>query len=152
MGCQADPTDCRWGCQADPTNRLWGAKLTPVTVTGVPISITHPERILAQRGRWVALGLALIEGKRITPHDLAFGKWVKENGFDNRCRATRAAAMKVAALTRLSLKQVPVGITNPQMVLAHIAGIDIERSDDASADPVLKEMPAPKFFTKSMSG
>jgi hypothetical protein len=35
-------------------------------------------------------------------------------------------------------------MTHPQHILKHIAGLATERADEASADPVLKDMPAPK--------
>lgn len=101
-------------------------------------------RQIAQRQRWIDLGKALIYGKALSPHDLAFGKWVKENGFGNRSQESRGSAMAVAKLTPGIVTGVPVFITHPKAILKHISDNAAAWADEASADPVLKDMPAPK--------
>lgn len=89
-------------------------------------------------------------GKGITPHDLAFGKWVKEMGFDNRPQQHRHAAMELAKLTPHTVCGVPLSITHPQKILAFLKDTATEHSDDASADPSRNGRGAcPLFFRSS---
>ncbi len=101
------------------------ARLTPPIMGGVPVSMTHP-------------------------HNIAFGKWVKEMGFDSRPQQHRHAAMEVSKLTPLTVSEVPISITHPQKILAFLKDTATERSDDASADPVLKE--SAEKYTKNPRG
>ena len=99
---------------------------------------------MAQRQRWIDLGLALIYGKGLNPSKPDFGKWIVANGFHNRIQQHRSAAMEVARLLPRTVRECPTSITHPERILKWLKDTATERADDASADPVLKEMPAPK--------
>ena len=54
------------------------------------------ETAAEQRELWRQVGEALLVGRRMYKSDKLFGKWVRENGFGDMDRATRADAMWLA--------------------------------------------------------